>query len=188
MEVASVLLGIGLSAAVGFRLFIPFLLMSIASRFGLMELSSGFDWLGSTPALILLGTATVLEVGAYFIPFFDNLLDTIATPAAVVCGTIVMASTVVEMDPLIKWTMAVIAGGGTAGLIKGATATTRVASSTTTGGLGNPVVATVETGGSLVLSVLAIFIPIIAGVVAVLILIYLIRKWRQYKKWRSRSA
>ena len=188
MEVASVLLGIGLSAAVGFRLFIPFLLMSIASRFGLMELSSGFDWLGSTPALILLGTATVLEVGAYFIPFFDNLLDTIATPAAVVCGTIVMASTVVEMDPLIKWTMAVIAGGGTAGLIKGATATTRVASSTTTGGLGNPVVATVETGGSLVLSILAIFIPIIAGVVAVLILIYLIRKWRQYKKWRSRSA
>ncbi|MGI9544459.1 MAG: DUF4126 domain-containing protein [Cyclobacteriaceae bacterium] len=188
MEVASILLGIGLSAAVGFRLFIPFLLMSIASRFGLMELSSGFDWLASTPALILLSTATVLEVGAYFIPFFDNLLDTIATPAAVVCGTIVMASTVVEMDPLIKWTMAVIAGGGAAGLIKGATATTRVASSTTTGGLGNPVVATVETGGSLVLTVLAIFIPIMAGVAAVLIIVYLIRKWRQFKKWRSGSA
>lgn len=188
MEVASVLLGIGLSAAVGFRLFIPFLLMSIASRFGLMELSSGFDWLGSTPALILLGTATVLEVGAYFIPFFDNLLDTIATPAAVVCGTIVMASTVVEMDPLIKWTMAVIAGGGTAGLIKGTTATTRVASSTSTGGLGNPVVAAVETGSSLILTVLAIFIPIIAGIAAVLIIVFLIRKWRQFRKWRGGSA
>jgi len=188
MELASILLGIGLSAAVGFRLFIPFLLISVASRFGLMELSSGFEWLGSTPALILLGTATVLEVGAYFIPFFDNLLDTIATPAAVICGTIVMASTVVEMDPLIKWTMAVIAGGGTAGLIKGATATTRAASSATTGGIANPIVNMVETGGSIVMTVLAIFIPIIAGVAAVLIIIYLIRKWRQFRKWRRGSV
>ena len=107
-------------------------------------------------ALAAFSIATLFEVAAYYIPWVDNLLDTIAVPAATVAGTIVMASAVSEMSPFLKWGLAVIVGGGVAGTIQGFTSITRIASTATTGGLGNPVVSTVEAGGSVVMSILAI--------------------------------
>ena len=178
----SVFLGIGLAAAVGFRIFLPFLIISLAHRMGVMELSSGFEWIGGTPALIIFLTATLLEILSYYIPWFDNLLDAITTPLAMVCGSLVMASALVEMEPWIKWTLAVIAGGGTAGLIKGTGATTRLASTATTGGLGNPIIATAETGGSFTIALLAIFIPILAAVLVLIWIFYILRRLFGKKK------
>lgn len=169
----SIFLGIGLAAAVGFRIFLPFLLLSLAHRLGIMDLSSGFQWIGSTPALVLFATATMLEIFAYYIPWFDNLLDTIITPLAMICGSLVMASAMIEMEPWIKWTLAVIAGGGTAGLIKGTSAVSRVISSTTTAGLGNPLLATAEAGGSFSLTLLAIFLPLVAALLVFLLVGYI---------------
>ncbi len=178
----SVFLGVGLAAAVGFRIFLPFLLISIAGRWEVMQLGEGFEWITSTPALILFSTATVLEILSYYIPWFDNLLDAITTPLAMLCGSLVMASAIVEMEPWIKWTLAVIAGGGTAGLIKGTGAVTRLASTGTTGGLANPVIASAETGGSLFMGLVALFVPVLA-ITLVAILIYLIfrRLWGKKK-------
>ncbi len=178
----SIFLGIGLAAAVGFRIFLPFLILSLAQRWGVMELSAGFEWIGSTPALVLFITATLLEVLSYYIPWFDNLLDTITTPLAMICGTLVMASAMVDMEPWIKWTLAVIAGGGTAGLIKGTGSTTRLVSSTTTGGLGNPLIATAETGGSFSLTLMAIFIPVIAAILVLMLCSYILSKILRKKK------
>ena len=175
--IISVFLGIGLAAAVGFRIFLPFLIVNLAARAGMMELSSGFEWIGTTPALILFSTASLLEILAYYIPWFDNLLDTITAPAAMICGTLVMASTMVDMAPWIKWTLAVIAGGGTAGLIKGSSTTTRAVSSITTAGLGNSVIATIEAVGSIVLSLLSIFIPVVAVLAVALMATLIIRKF-----------
>ncbi len=182
--IPALLLGIGLSAAVGFRIFVPFLLMSLASNMGLMELSAGMTWMGSTPALIAFATATLLEVGAYFVPWLDNLLDSVTTPAAFVGGTVMMSSAIVEMDPLMHWALAIIAGGGTAGIIKGGTSTTRLASTATTGGLANPLLAGTEIIGAVGLSIMSMFIPIVAGVLVLLTVTYAL--WRIVRWRRSR--
>jgi hypothetical protein len=172
----SIILGIGLSTACGFRIFVPLLVMSIASMSGHLSLSSGFEWIGTEYAAVAFGVATVLEVGAYFIPWLDNALDTIATPAAIVAGTVVMASVVEDVSPFLRWTLALIAGGGAAGIVQGTTTVVRAGSTTTTGGLGNPVVATGELVGATGVSVLAIALPV-AGVLAVTaIVLVLVRK------------
>lgn len=173
--ILSFLMGLGLSAASGFRIFIPFLVLSIASVTGNLALSESFNWIGTYPALITFSIAAIFEIAGYYIPWVDNLLDTIAAPAAVIAGTILMASVSAEMSPFLKWTLAIIAGGGVAGTIQAITGITRAASSLTTGGLGNPAVSTAESGGSLTLSAISIFIPLLAGLLVIVIFILIIR-------------
>ena len=150
--VLSLCLGLGLSAATGFRVFVPLLLINIATRGGWLELSDQFAWMGGTPALVAFCIATALEIGAYYVPWLDNLIDTIASPAAVVAGTMVTASVVTGMDPALKWMLAVIAGGGVAGVIQSSFVGARQLSSLTTAGFGNPIVSTVEIIGSVFMS------------------------------------
>lgn len=158
----SIALGVGLAAAVGLRVFVPMLVLSIAAYTHHLTLSSGFAWLGSAPALMMLTVATVLEILAYYIPGLDNLLDTIAAPAALVAGTVVAAAVMTELPPLVKWTTAAIAGGGAAGLTHGATALLRAKSTLLTGGLGNHVIASAELGGALIISLFALISPLLA--------------------------
>ena len=167
-----VFVGLGLSAAAGLRLFVPLLAMSAASLSGHLELSSTFDWIGTREALIGFAVAAVLEIGAYLIPFLDNALDVIAAPAAGVAGTVLMASSVVEMSPFLKWTLAIVAGGGIAGTVQLFTSATRLASTATTAGLANPAVSVAETGSSAGLSVVAIVAPVVA-LVLVAVLLYI---------------
>jgi hypothetical protein len=169
--IISIFLGIGLAASVGFRVFIPLFVLSLAAYSGVVPLNESWQWIGSMTALVTLGIATVLEVFAYYIPWFDNLLDTIAVPLAAIAGTAVMVSTAAHLDPMVTWALAIIAGGGTATAIKGTAATTRATSTATTGGLANPVVATAETGGATVMSALSVFVPVLAFIVAVFLLI-----------------
>ena len=172
----SVCLGIGLSAACGFRVFIPLLVMSIASLSGHLTLSHGFQWIGTYPALVAFATASVLEIAAYYIPVVDNLMDSIAGPAAVVAGVLVAASSFIHMDPLLKWSLAIIAGGGTAAIFHGSTAFVRGASTALTGGIGNHAVATAELGIAAGLSILAIALPLLSIIVILALLIFIIRK------------
>jgi hypothetical protein len=177
--VLSILIGLGLAAACGFRVFVPLLVMSLASRAGVghLALGSSFAWIGSTPALVAFSAATLLEIAGYYIPWVDNLLDTVATPAAVVAGIVVSASAMsTDISPFLKWTLAVVAGGGTTAVFQGFTAMTRHVSSFTTGGLGNPVLATAEAGGAAMLSVLAITVPILAFLLVVSLLYFGVKK------------
>lgn len=160
----SVCLGIGLAAACGFRIFVPFLLMNLAARAGYLSLAGGFEWIGSTPALILFSVATVLEITAYYVPWLDNALDSVAAPVAVVAGVVIAASSVTGIGPMLKWTLALIAGGGAAGLVAGMTGAARGASTLTTGGAANFLVATGEAVGSVVMSLLAMALPLLAAV------------------------
>lgn len=171
--IISLLLGISLSAASGFRVFVPLLIMSIATLTGFLDLPSNFDWVGSNNALIVFAVASLLEVGAYYIPFLDHILDTIATPLATAVGAFITASTVPpDMSPLVQWTLAIIAGGGSAGLVKSLTSIFRVGSTTATGGLANPIFATLELISSIALSILAIVLPILAGFLVLGLFIY----------------
>ncbi|MBN1620540.1 DUF4126 domain-containing protein [candidate division WOR-3 bacterium] len=160
--VLGVLIGVGLSASCGFRIFVPFLVLSIAAKTGLLALSPGFLWVSSTPALVAFAVATVLEIAAYYVPFIDNILDSAAIPISFVAGAVLTASCAVEVHPFLKWTMAVIAGGGVAVTIQSATSMIRGFSSTVTGGSANSVVNTGETVISMVLSVLSVVMPILA--------------------------
>jgi len=171
----TILMGIGLSAASGFRIFIPFLVISIASLSGNLTLADSFSWIGTVPALITFSVATILEIAGYYIPWVDNILDTIASPVAVIAGIILMASVVLGMSPLLKWTLAIIAGGGIAATIQALTGVTRVTSTATTGGLGNPVLSSVELGSSVTLAAMAVFIPVIAGIVVLALLIWALK-------------
>ena len=183
--ILSIFLGIGLAASVGFRVFLPLFALSLASYFNLWELNDSWQWIGSLAAVVALGVATLVEIFAYFIPWVDNLLDSAAVPLAAIAGTAVMVSTVANLDPVVTWSLAIIDGGGTATAIKGASATTRLASTSTTGGLANPIVSTVETGTAMVVTTASIFAPIIAGVLVVIILAVIF--WI-YRKIRPRRA
>ena len=168
METAlSILVGLGLSAACGFRVFVPLLAVNIAARSGHLSLATGFDWMGSDAALVAFGVATALEIAGYYIPWVDHLLDTVATPAAVVAGTLVTASMVTDLSPFLRWSLAVVAGGGIAGAVQVTTVLTRAASTASTGGLANPLVATAELGGSVVTSLMALIVPVATVVLLV---------------------
>ncbi len=170
----ALILGVGLSAAAGFRVFVPLLGMSIAAQAGHLELAAGFGWLSTPTVTIALAIATALEIAAYFIPWLDNALDTtVATPAAVVAGTVMTASRRGDMSPLLRWGLAVIAGGGVAGTVQGATVVARGRSTVTTAGLANPLVALAELAASGVTTVLALAVPLIALVFVASFLIVL---------------
>jgi hypothetical protein len=175
-------LGIGLSAACGFRVFVPLLVLSLASMSGHVALAPGFAWIGSYPALVTFSVATCLEIGGYYIPWLDHLLDTLATPAAVIAGTLITASLVTNVSPLVKWSLALIAGGGVAGMVQGTTVLARGASLAGTGGLTNPLVATFELGGAVLTSLLTILTPFLVlalMVGTVVLLVFGRRVWRK---------
>ncbi len=175
-------LGVGLSAACGFRIFIPPFLFSIAARadFADIDLAGGdFAWLESTPAIIVLGLATVVEIAAYYIPWLDNALDTISTPSAIGAGIMMSGASLDGADPLLQWSLAVIAGGGVAGGIQLSTVATRAVSALFTGGIGNPIVSTVEAGASVFCVILAILLPIIALFFVAGLLVLSVMMWRK---------
>jgi hypothetical protein len=172
----SIALGIGLAAATGLRLFLPMLIVSAAAYAGYLPLSENFAWLATPAALILLGVAAIVEILAYYIPGVDNLLDTLATPAAFVAGTVISAAVITDLPPMVKWAAAIIAGGGIAGLTRSVTTLVRAKSTVMTGTLGNPAVATAELGGSLIVSLLAILAPVLTAL-AIIVLLWLAIRW-----------
>jgi len=175
-QVLSICVGIGLSAACGFRVFLPLLVMSIASLSGHLSLAHGFEWIGTYPALVSFSVATCVEIAGYYVPWLDHLLDTLASPAAIVAGTIITASAVTDMSPFLKWTLAVIAGGGAAGIVQSATVLTRGASTVATAGLANPVVATVELAGATITSIMALVAPILVVLLLLVVVFFVGRK------------
>jgi len=172
----SICVGIGLSAACGFRLFVPPLVMSVASLFGHLTLSPNFAWMGTYPAMVAFAVATCIEVVAYYIPWVDNLLDTVATPMAIAAGTVVTASLIPDTDPMLQWTVALIAGGGSAGTIQAFTGIGRLASTVMTGGLGNALLSTIESSSSVILSGLAIALPVFAVCLVAVLLVFTLSK------------
>ena len=170
--IISACLGVGLAACCGFRVFVPMLIASIAIKLNIISSLDGFEWLSTTPALVLLGVATLIELGAYYIPWLDNVLDTLATPAAIVAGTLLSTSFLKIESPILDWGLGLMLGGGSAGLIQAGTSLLRLGSTTTTGGLGNPVVATTENVASFGFSILTVLLPLFAFVLIVLVLLF----------------
>ncbi len=183
--IVSLFAGVGLAAATGFRVFVPLLGLSIAGKLGFLSLSSGFEWLASPVALVALAIATALEIGAYFIPWLDNALDTIATPAAVGAGTIAAMSVLGDGSPFLTWVVAIVAGGGTAGVVHAGTAGARAVSTATTGGVANPVFSLGELVASATMTVLSILVPVVAVLLVVWMLSWAVTRIRRWRKARA---
>jgi hypothetical protein len=184
-SLAGIGVGLALAAAAGFRIFVPLLALSLAARGGWIELSPSFDWLATVPAAMALATAMVLEIAAYYVPFFDNMLDTLAAPVAVLAGIVASASVLTDLPPWLQYSIAVIGAGGTAGIVHASTSVLRLKSSATTAGFGNPIIATLELAGSVLIAVVALLAPLIALLVAVLCVVFVTRK---FNAWRLASA
>jgi hypothetical protein len=169
-SIVAAILGIGLAASCGFRVFVPLLVASAAADAGYLNVSDGFAWLATWPALIAFAVAAVVEIGAFYIPWLDNLLGAIASPASVVAGAILFAAVAVDLDPLLKWTLAIIAGGGSAALVQTGTVLTRAASTSTTAGLANFAVSTFETLAGFAFPLLAIAVPILTVILLAIVI------------------
>lgn len=175
-------IGIGLSAACGFRVFVPLLVMSIASLVGWFEPMKGFEWLAMPSVCIALAVATVCEIAAYYIPWVDNMLDSIATPAAMIAGTLTtMAVSSGEMSQFASWASAIIVGGGTAGAVQMSTVAVRGVSTATTGGVANPLVSTGEWIGAILLSILSFLVPVLVVILIIVLAIFTVRWFRNKK-------
>jgi len=183
--ITAIAIGIGLSASCGFRVFVPMLVASIAAKTGIFPVTEGFQWLAGWPAIITFGTATIIEIIAYYIPFVDNLLDSITTPLAVGAGTLLLTSVLPVDNDLLKWITGFIAGGGTAAAIQGGSVMTRLASSKLTGGTGNAVVATGEHAAAFGASTLSLFTPVLIAVIFLILAVFII--YRIFKRFLRRN-
>ena len=179
--------GLALSTAAGLRVFVPLLLTGLAARLGYLKLVPGMAWLESDMALVAFATATILEIGAYYVPWLDNALDALGTPAAVGAGIVATAAVTPDLPPLLRWTLAILAGGGTAGLVQASTALLRLKSSLATAGAGNPVVATAELVGAVAFSVLAVLAPFLAVAGAVIVIAFLVRRFLASRRGQSHA-
>jgi hypothetical protein len=189
-HIIPVVVGVCLAASCGFRVFVPLLVAGVALKAGVISPADGFEWLGSWPALIAFAIATIAEIGAYYVPWLDNALDAMTSPAAVVAGTLLVAASATDLDPLLQWSLAIIAGGGAAATVQGGTVVARAASTTTTGGLANSVVATIENFAGLAFSVLSIVVPVAAGIllIASVVAMYYFGRAVVRRFWRPRAA
>ena len=177
----NILIGIGLAATCGFRVFVPLLVMGVANKVGYLELSQGFTWIGSYPAVIIFGIATVVEIIAYFIPYVDNLLNAISIPISAVAGIVVTAAVITDMSPILQWTLAIIAGGGAASVTRLISNGAHNTSTVFSAGLANPVVSAGETVISIVMAVLSIIVPVFAILLIVIMIVLISRMVRRFK-------
>ncbi len=160
--IVSACVGIGLAACCGFRVFVPVLVAAFGTKLGFIATMPGYEFIGSWPAIIGLCVAASFELGAYYVPWLDNALDTIAMPVSIVAGTLLTTSFLHVNDEMTRWAMSLMLGGGSAGLIQAGTSLLRLGSVATTGGLANPLVATGENAASLGLSIMTVFLPLLA--------------------------
>jgi short subunit fatty acids transporter len=180
----AVLTGLGLAAACGFRIFVPLLIASIAARTELLMVHEDFAWLAGTPALVAFALATALEIGGYYGPVVDNLLDTIATPAAALAGALLACAVLVDVEPWLRWSLGIIAGASVATAVQVPTAAVRGGSTLTTAGTANFGVASGEAVGASVVSGVAIFVPIAIPMVLIALIVAV---WRLRRR-RTRPS
>lgn len=183
------LLAIGLSAACGFRVFLPPLVLGVLGHLGVIDLRPELAWLAGWPALTVLLTASAVESLAYFVPWLDHLLDVLMAPVAVIAGTLLSAALFDAYDPAVKWSLALIAGGGASALARSGSSGLRALSTVTTGGFANFLVAGAETVGAVGMTILAVMFPVLALMIIgtmVMAAIVLLRRVRRVGLARGR--
>jgi hypothetical protein len=175
----SVAAGIALAAAAGFRAFVPLFAAGLAIHFGWMEPARGFDWLGEPVVLVALGTATAAEIAAYYVPGVDHVLDLLGAPVAVIAGIVAAAGVMVGLPDWLRWLTAIGAGGAVATAGHALNALGRAKTGAASGGVGNPVYSTAELANSVLISALAVALPVIAVLLLIALAAFVLQRRRR---------
>jgi hypothetical protein len=183
----SLLAAFGLSGAAGLNAWIPLLAVSLLSRAGQLELPDGYDWLESTPALILLGAAFVLDFVGDKVPAIDSLLHAAGTVVHPAAGAIVFAAPT-EVPTDVPSIVLFALGASVAGSLHATRATVRPVSTTMTAGAGNPALSLGEDIASAVLSVVAVFVPILGAICLLAVVVVAVLWWRRIRRSRRRRG
>jgi hypothetical protein len=181
----SLLAAFGLSGAAGLNAWIPLLAVGLLSRAGQLELADGYDWLTSTPALIALGVLFVLDFVGDKVPAIDSLLHAVGTLVHPAAGAIVFAGPT-EIPTDVPSIVLFALGAAVAGSLHATRATVRPVSTTMTAGAGNPVLSLTEDIGSAVLSVVAVFAPILGALCLIVVVVVAVLWWRRVRRRSGR--
>ncbi|GAA0506085.1 DUF4126 domain-containing protein [Deinococcus depolymerans] len=176
MELLSGLLSsLGLSGAAGLNAFVPLLLVGLLSRFGVLGLNEPFDLLGNTWVLVGVGVLGLLDFVGDKIPGVDHALHLLGGVVNTAAGAVLFAaqSGVADVPPALSMALGLIVAGG----VHATRTAIRPVATATTGGLGNPVVSGVEDGTSLLLSVLAVFVPVLGALALAALGVLGVRFW-----------
>ena len=185
--ISSLFLAFGLSAACGFRIFIPPLTFGLLNKADLVQLGESWNWMGSDWVITVLTLAALFEIIGNSVPWFDNLLDVLATPTAIIAGTSLSAISLSEIDPGLKWILSVISGVLITGGFQLSTVSLRGFSSILSGGLINPIISFIEDLISLGISISIILFPLFGIFIVVLIAIFLRSFHIRLKKRKLRN-
>jgi hypothetical protein len=175
------LLGLGLASATGLRTFLPLLMLALAARFEMfgVRLIDQMDWLVSWPAIAALATAAVAEFAGDKIPAVDHALNAVGYVSRPVAGALAAGSVFWAVDPGTAAIAGLIVGAPAALAFNAAQTGVRVGSTATTGGLGNPVVSTIEDVLAFLTVIVAFLAPILIPVVLIVLAVVVFRLARR---------
>jgi uncharacterized membrane protein len=175
----------GLSGSAGLNAYIPLLLVALAARFPmgdpLVKLQAPYDLMGSWWAIGLLAILLVVEIVADKIPAVDTVNDGIQTFVRPAAGAILFAGSanvITDIHPILALGAGLLVAGG----VHATKTAARPVVTVTTAGVGNPIVSTLEDIVALVVSLLALVLPIVAAVLLLGFLIFIaviVRRWRR---------
>jgi len=181
------LLGLGLAAASGLRIFVPLLMAALAAKFHLfgIELNESMAWMTSNTAIAALGLATAIEIIADKIPFLDNALHAVGIIARPIAGAVAAGSMFAGLDPTAAAVAGIIVGAPTALAFGAAQGGTRAASTATTGGLANPFLSFLEDVLSVGTVLIAFILPVLIPVVLLLLFWGV---WKLFHSWKRNQG
>ena len=159
----SIFAALGLSGAAGLNAWIPLLATALLARWGVIDLAEPYANQSSTPALIALGAALVLDFVGDKVPVVDSVLHAIGTVVHPLAGAVLFAGQTglaTDIPPVLAW----LAGAAVSGTLHGGRAAVRPASTATTAGTANPLLSAAEDLVSGALTALAIVAPAVAFV------------------------
>lgn len=170
---SGILTAFGLSLSAGLNAYIPLLIVAVFARFDMITLSEPFAPLESWWAIGVLGVLLIVEVLVDKVPAVDTVNDVINTIIRPAAGAILFAATagtITEMSPVLSVILGILA----AGTVHAGKSLARPVVTATTAGVGNPIVSTAEDVVSALTSFLAIVLPWMALIIALLgILLFL---------------
>ena len=184
------LLGLGLAASTGLRTFLPLLMLALAARFGWfgVELNEQMQWLHSDAAVAALGVAAAVEFTADKIPVVDNALSGVGLVVRPLAAALAAGSLFVGVDPLLAAVAGIMVGAPTALAFNAAQGGLRLASTATTGGLGNPVVSLFEDALAFLTALLALLAPVLVPVFLVILAVVVFRIARRLRRSPVRQS
>lgn len=179
--VSQLAMGFALAACVGLRAFLPLLAAGLLARGGYVSLGASFQWMESTPALVVFGSAFVFEILADKIPWLDHALHAVEAFVKPAAATVLAASLLTNLDPVTAMTLGLIGGGTVAGAVHALRGTTRLASTAATGGLANPLLSLMDDALATIGTALAFLVPLIAALLVLSLAVAVVWIYRRHR-------